>query len=332
MRRLALVAGLVDAAVLGAVLVGPSEALDKVSVIHSSVSGSQAVLFVTRDARIFEKHGLDVDIRFIAGGPTAIQALLAGEVQIAVMAGPAAVAAKLRGADTVAIVGLIHTMDHVVFAQPQIKQPQDLKDKKIAVSRLNSADDFAARFALQKWGLAPDRDVAFLQMGQQGARLTALKGGRVDATLIQPPLTVVARKAGLTELAALADLDVDYLGTSVVTTRALTVQREDLVRRFVRALVEGIHFYKTNKTAALTSIGKFMRLEDPEALEETYRQYAGRLTPRAPYPSPKGVRTILEDLGAKDPTARGANPADFIEPRFVRELEEAGVIKALYGP
>ena len=326
LRRLAVAASL-----LGAVTVAPADALEKFSVIHSSVSGSQAILFVTRDARIFEKHGLDVDIRFVAGGPTAIQALLAGEVQVAVMGGPAAVAAKLEGADTVIIVGLINTMDHVMVAQPQIKRPRDLKDKKIAVSRFGSSDHFASRFALHTWGLGPDKDVTFLQIGEQGARLTALKAGRVDATLIQPPLTVVARKAGVTELAALADLDVDYIGTTVVATRALLARREDLVRRFVRAVVEGIHFYKTNKTPALASIGKFMRLEDPDALEETYRQYAVRLTPRAPYPTAKGVKTILDDVGARDPRARVANPADFIEARFVRELEESGFIKALYG-
>ncbi|OLC34183.1 MAG: hypothetical protein AUH81_12735 [Candidatus Rokubacteria bacterium 13_1_40CM_4_69_5] len=323
--RLALVAGLL------ATMVAPAWALEKFSLIHSSVSGSQAVLFVARDARIFDKHGLDVDIRFVAGGPTAIQALLAADVHAAVMGGPAALAAKLQGADTVIIAGLINTMDHVMIAQPQIKRPQDLKDKKIAVSRFGSSDDFAARFAVRKWGLAPGTNVTFLQIGEQGARLTALKAGRVDASLIQPPLTVVARKAGLTELAALADLEVDYIGTTVVATRGLIARREDLVRRFVRALVEGIHFYKTNKAAALASIGKFMKLEDPDALEETYKQYAGRLTPRAPYPTAKGVKTILDDLGATDPKAKGANPADFIESRFVRELEESGFIKALYG-
>src|SRR5207247_3664809 len=106
----------------------------------------------------------------------------------------------------------------------------------------------------------PDKDVKYVPIGEQGARLTALKAGRVDATLIQPPLTVVARKAGVTELAALADLDVDYIGTTVVATRALLARREDLVRRFVRAVVEGIHFYKTNKTPALAPIGKVLSM------------------------------------------------------------------------
>ena len=116
-------------------------ALDRITVIHSSVSGSQAVLFVTRDARIFEKHGLDVDIRFIAGGPPAISALLAGEAQVVVMSGPASIAATLGGADAVVIMAVVNTMDHVMFAQKRIKKPDDLKGKRLGVSRFNSADD-----------------------------------------------------------------------------------------------------------------------------------------------------------------------------------------------
>ena len=310
--------------------VGGTDALEKFPVLHSSVSGSQAVLFVTRDARIFEKHGLDVEIRFVAGGPIVIQALLAGDAHAVVAAGPAAVAAKLKGADTAIIMGLVHTLEHTLFAQPNIKRPEDLRGKKVAIARFGALDDSALRFAFQKWGI-PEKEVAFVQFGEQGSRLAALKAGGVDAILIQPPLTAVARKGGLTELAALADLEIDYLGTSVITTQTLIKNREDQLRRFVRAFVEGIHFYKTNKTASLASIARFMRLEDPEALEETYRQYALKLTPRAPYPTVKGIKTILDELGRKDPKASAANPSDFAEPRFVRELDESGVIKTLYG-
>ncbi len=317
---------------LVAILLAPvgASALDKFTVVHSSVSGSQAVLFVTRDAKIFEKHGLDVDIRFIAGGPIAINALLAGEVQAAVMAGPATVSATLGGADAIAIMALVNTMDHVMFAQKTIRQPADLKGKKMAISRFNSADDFAARFALRKWGLIPERDVVILQIGEQSTRLAALKAGTVDVTQIQPPLTAVARKEGFTEIAALADLGLEYLQTAVTTTKSVIKTREDQLRRFVRAFVEGIHFYKTNKEASLASIGKFMKLTDPEAIEESYRTYALKFTPRVPYPTAKGVQTILDDLAQRDERAKGAKAEQFIEPRFLRELEESGIIDRLY--
>ncbi len=325
-KRLALIVSF-----LAALTAAPVEALDKLSVIHSSVSGSQAILFVTRDAKLFEKHGLEVDIRFVAGGSVSVQSLLAGDVQVAVMGAPVAVAANLKGADLAVIMGIINTMDHVVFALPAIKRPEDLKGKRIAVARFASLDDFAARLVLRRWGHVPERDVAFIQLGEQGARLAAMKAGGADVTLIQPPLTIVARKQGLIELAALADLGIDYLGTSVVTTQSLIKTKEDLIRRFVKAFVEGIHFFKTNKSASVATIAKFMKLEDPEALEETYRQYALKLTPRLPYPSLKGVQTILDDLAPKDPKAAESKPEQFVESRFIRELEEAGFIKTLYG-
>lgn len=305
-------------------------ALDKMTVIHSVVSGSQAVLAVTRDAKIFEKHGLDVELRFAAGGPVAISALLAGEAQAAVMAGPTSVSATLGGADTVVIMALVNTMDHVMFAQKQIKKPEDLRGKKLAVVRYASADDFAARYALTHWGLTPGKDVVILQMGTQPTRLSALRAGTVEATLLQPPLTVLARKDGFTELAALADLGLEYLQTCVTITRTLIKTREDLVRRFVLAFVEGIHFYKTNKEASLASIGKFMNLTDREALEESYNTYALKFTGRVPAPTPKGVQTILDSLAEKDPRARGITPERFIDPRFVRELQATGVIDRLY--
>lgn len=320
------------AAVLLALLLAPARglALDRMTVVHSSVSGSQAVLFVTRDARIFEKHGLDVDIRFIAGGPIAINALLAGEAQAVVMAGAASIAAALGGADAVAIMALVNTMDHVVFAQKAVQKTADLRGRKLAVSRFNSADDFAARFALRRWGLAPVTDVAILQIGEQPARLTALRAGRIDVTLIQPPLTTLARKEGFTELAKLSELGLEYLQTCVTTTRAVVKTREDLLRRFVLAFVEGIHFYKTNKQASVASIGKFMKLTDAQALEESYTTYAMTLTPRVPLPTLKGVQTILDDLTDRDPRARGARPEQFIEPRLLRELQESGVVDRLY--
>lgn len=328
---MAIVRGMSLLALLATLLIPTGvSALDKFTVVHSSVSGSQAVLFVTKDAKIFERHGLDVDIRFIAGGPPAMQALLAGEVQAAVMAGPASVTARLGGADVAVIMSLVNTMDHLAFSQKAIRTPADLKGKKIAISRLNSADDFAIRFALRKWGLSPERDVTILQIGEQPQRLTALKAGVVDATLIQPPLTAVARKEGFTELAALADLGLEYLQTVVTTTATVMRTREDQLRRFVRAFVEGIHFYKTNKEASLASIGKFMKLTEAGAIEEAYRTYALKFTQRVPYPTAKGVQTILDDLAKRDERAKGAKAEQFIEPRFLRELEETGIIDRLY--
>jgi ABC-type nitrate/sulfonate/bicarbonate transport system substrate-binding protein len=198
------------------------------------------------------------------------------------------------------------------------------------VNQIGSADDFGFRFALRRWGIDPERDAQVLALGGQPARHKALQAGQIDATTIQPPLTAQAREAGFMALAVLADPGLDYQGTCLVTTRTQIRTHEDAMRRLVKAFIEGIHFMKSGHAETLHSIAAFMKLADPKSLEETYAQYT-RLIPRAPYPTAAGVRTILDDLAARTPKARTARPEDFIEPGFVRELDDAGLLRRLYA-
>ncbi len=309
----------------------PAWSLDRVRISYSVISGSQAILWVIQDAGIFRKYDLEPQIVFISGAPPNIAALISGDVDFTISAGPAAIAANLEGADTAVLVSFINTMDHSFFAAPAIRKPDDLRGKKFGVARPGSSDDYGARVALRKWGIQPDKDVAMLAVGSQPSRLAALQAGRVDATLLQPPITVKARQEGFSEFASLADLGLDYLGTCLFTTRTRIQKNEPLVRRVVRAFVEGIHLYKTQKEASLRSMAKFTKSTDQAALEEAYNAYAVKFMARVPYPATKGVEAILEDLGKTNPKARGADPKRFVEPRFLKELEESGFVARLYG-
>ncbi|HWO40622.1 MAG TPA: ABC transporter substrate-binding protein [Candidatus Eisenbacteria bacterium] len=317
---------------LAAVLAGPGSGwpVDRVYVSHSAVSGSQAVLFVTRDAGFFKKYDLDPRIVFVSGAPPNIAALVSGEIDLTVFAGPAAIASGLEGADTVVLMTFINTMEHTFISRPNVRKPADLKGKKFGIARPGATDDYGARVAFRKWGLEADRDVTMLAVGTQPSRFAAVKSGVVDATLLQPPFTVRARQEGLTELGSLGELGLDYLGTSLATTRQTIQKKESIVKRFVRALVEGIHFYKTQKEASIQSIAKFTKLTDRAALEEAYNTYAIKYMERAPYPAIKGVEAILEDLARTNPKAKTADPKKFIEPRFLKELEDSGFIAQLY--
>ena len=308
----------------------PGWALDTVRISHSAVSGSQAVLFVTRDAGFFKKYDLDPQIIYVSGAPPNIAALVSGELDFTVFAGPAAVASNLEGADTVVLMTFINTMEHIFVTRPTVKKPLDLKGKTFAVSRAGATDDYGARVAFKKWGLDPDRDITMMSVGGQPSRLAAVKSGLVVGSLLQPPFTVRARQEGLVEFASLGDLGIDYLGTSLATTRQTIQKKEELVRRFVMAMVEGIHYYKTQKETSLRSIAKFTHINDRGALEQAYNTYAIKFMARVPYPSVKGVQTILEDLAKTNPKARGADPKKFIEPRFLKELEDNGTVAQLY--
>ena len=316
-------------AFLGLARVG--QAQDRFNMSHSALTGSQAILFVTRDAGIFRKYNLEPQIIYITGAPPNISALLAGSVDFVVFAGPAAITANLAGANTAVLMSFVNTMEHSIFSQRAIKNPADIKGKTIGISRPGSSDDYGARVAVRKWGLEPDKEVFFVSVGGPPDRFLALQTGRVDAVLIQPPLTVKARKAGFNELAALADLGLDYLGTSLVTSRTVIDKKIELVRRMVTAFAEGIHFYKTNKPASLRSIAKLMKIDDAEAIEESYNAYAIKFMARVPYANPSGIEVILKDLEKTNPKARGADPRSFLETRFLKELEDSGYIAKLYG-
>lgn len=311
-------------------LAAPAAAADRVNISHSAVSGSQALLFVTRDAGLFRKHNLDLEIVFVAGAPPNIAALVSGDLDLTIFAGPAAIASNLEGANTVVLMTYINTMEHSFITRPNIKKPADLKGKKFGIARPGATDDYGVRVAFKKWGLDADKDLTFLSVGTQPSRFAAVQTGMVDATLLQPPFTTKARQEGLVELATLGDLGLDYIGTSLATTRHTIQKKESLVRGFVRAMVEGIHFYKTEKEASIQSIAKFTKLTDRAALDEAYNTYAIKYMARVPYPGVKGVETILEDLAKTNPKARGVDPKRFIEPRFLKELEESGFVAQLY--
>ncbi len=310
----------------------PAWPLDRVRISHSAINGSQAILWVTQDAGFFRKYDLDPQIVFIAGGSVNIAGLVSGDVDFTIFAGPGAITANLAGADVVVLMSFINTMDHSFFANPAIKKPADLRGKRVGISAPGSTNDYGARVALKKWGLQPDKEVAMLAVGAQPERFAAVQTGRVDATLLQPPFTVKARQAGFTDLGSLIDLGLeDYLGTCLATTRTRIQKNENLTKRVVKAFMEGIHFYKTQKGASMRSIAKFTRLQDAAAIEEAYNAYAIKFMARIPYPTIKGIDVILEDLAKTNPRARGADPRRFVESRFLKELEDSGFVGQLYS-
>jgi ABC-type nitrate/sulfonate/bicarbonate transport system substrate-binding protein len=205
-----------------------------------------------------------------------------------------------------------------------------LKGKTVAVSRAGATDDYGARVAFKKWRLEPDRDVTMISARGSRPGSRAIKSGLVAGSLLQPPFTVRARQEGLVEFASLGDLRIDYLGTSLATTRQTIQKKENIVRRFIRAMIEGTHYYKTQKEASLQSIANFTQIKDRGALEEAYNTYAIKFMARVPYPSLEGVETILEDLAKTNAKARGADPKRFVESRFLKELEDNGTVAQLY--
>jgi NitT/TauT family transport system substrate-binding protein len=191
--------------------------LERLTLGWSAIAGSQAPFWITKEAGLFEKNGLDVTMIYVDGGSKATQALMSGDVPIAQVGGNAPVVARLRGADVTLIAGLLNVLAYSMIVSPEIKKPEDLRGKKLSVSRFGSNSDYATRKILLKWGLKPDVDVAVLQIpGGQPARMAAIQTKQVHGMVAQPPVTSLARKFNLNIIAEPEDF-----GGAYPTTRSL---------------------------------------------------------------------------------------------------------------
>jgi len=304
--------------------------LQKINVAFSSISGNMAPLWVTQDMGFFRKHGLDVQLILIESGTTTAQALVAGDISFATLAGPAVIQSNLRGADTVMIAGIVNTLTFQLFTEKGITRPDQFKGKSLGVTRYGSATDFAMRYALDKYGLDANKDVAILQLGNVPALLAAMEAGKIQGAMLSAPTSLRAKKMGFPMLADLQMLGLEYQHTSVATSRALIKAKPDLVRDFMRAYVEGIHYAKTHRKETLDVLSKYLRSDDKEVLDDTYQSIVQTLVPEKPYPTQKGVQIILRELGAKDPAARSARPEQFVDNSIVKELDSSGFIDRLY--
>lgn len=303
---------------------------EKLTIGWSAIAGSQAPFWITKEAGLFEKNGLDVTMIYVDGGSKATQALMSGDMPIAQVGGNAPVVARLRGADVTLIAGLLNVLAYSMVVAPEIKKPEDLKGKKLSVSRFGSNSDYATRKILLKWGLKPDVDVAVLQIpGGQPARMAAIQSKVVHGMVAQPPVTNLARKLNLNIIAEPEDFGGAYPTTPVASRLSYIREKRETVRKFTRALLEGIHLYKTNKDFSKKIIGKYVKTSDNDALEDSY-QYFSRLVPQKPYPSVDAVREALAELGEKDPKARAAKPEDFVDLSLIKEFDENGFIDGLY--
>ena len=304
--------------------------LEKITIAYSSISGHMAPLWITQDRGFFRKHGLDVQLVFIESGSTAAKSLISKDVGFAQMAGAGVVQSHLQGTDIVMIAGFLNTMDYQLMVEKSISRPDHLRGKTLAVSRLGSSSDFATRYALNKYGLMPDRDVTILEIGSQPARFAALEAGKIQGAMVAVPLTLKAKALGFHALADLQMLGLEYQHTGLATTQALIKSRPDLVRNVMKAYVEGIHYYKTQPAESLAILGKYLKTSETDVLMEVYKNIGLKLTPEKPYPTLRGIEVILREIAARNPKTKSARPEEFMDLTFVRELDTSGFIDRLY--
>ena len=282
--------------------------------------------YVPQDAGLWKKHGLDVRMVLFEAGSTLAQVARAGEVKFAVNSGPTTIASRTQGADSVIIAISVNTLPYSLITAKGITKWADLKGKKIGISRFGSGTDTAIRLVCKKFGLDPAKDLVIIQGGTQPSRLQALIAGSLDATLVSPPLDLKAKQQGLTILVNIAELAIPYPQLVIETTDRFARENPRAVKNFLKGFLEGVFYTASHKDQTKKLITKYLKESDPEILEATYQSFI-QVTDYSANPNLDGLRNAIEEVGARVPAAKSKKPEDFIDTRFLKELEKEGFLK-----
>jgi ABC-type nitrate/sulfonate/bicarbonate transport system substrate-binding protein len=301
---------------------------DKIRVGYGSLSTSYAAIWVAGEARLFQKNGIDAEVLYLESALVRT-ALLTGDIAMGGMSGTTMAAPRLQGADPILIASFSNSLQYRLVVRPDIRTVADLKGKRVGVAGFGLGAHRGAQIMLAKLGLNPDTDVTMLQIGGDPTRLAALLSGTIDASVFNPPLHKRAAEAGMRVLANIEDMGFSVQASALVTTDRFTKKNYDLTRRAIRSIIESIHLIKTNPEITKRSIRKYLRFKDERDTEEAYQIMRDTLA-RKPYPTVEGVKTVLEELSPKLPAAKTAQPRDFMDTRFIDELDRSGYIDRLY--
>jgi ABC-type nitrate/sulfonate/bicarbonate transport system substrate-binding protein len=285
---------------------------------YSSLGGTYAFISLIEEQRLLEQEGIRPTFVYI-GGPQITQALIAGDIRMALVAGASPVRAAAQGADVKFIGGVTDKENITIIADAKITKPADLKGTRMAIDRLGDYTDFRARKVLERYGLEAQKDVTLLQIGGQTGRFAALRSGQVQSTFVAPPLTLIAKKAGFRSLIDLADLGFPSTSGSVVVMRSSVERNDKEVHGVMRAITRALRAFKTNRELAIRSLSRFLKVTDPEALDETFRSHA-KIFQEIPAPAVAGIRMVKDFLGQSDPKVARLNVDEIVDMRFVERL------------
>jgi len=289
---------------------------------YGGTSGYNVPIWVTQEAGLFKKHGLNGELVMISGASQSMQAMLANETQVANTSGSAPVQAKIQGADAVIIATSYDLIPYGVVVHKDIRTPADLKGKRIAISRFGGITELAVKLAVEKFGLSP-KDVTMIQAGPDAQRIPAVATGTVAASVLAPPGLFAAYAQGLRILADLSDLGVKYPTSSFFVMRNYLVENRASLKKFLMALTEGLHVYVNDKDFSMRVMQKYTKLGDREIASKT-QDYYGKKTLLVPLNDPAAIKeAIPPDKGA------GRTPEEFYDNSIIQELVKEGFVESV---
>lgn len=299
-------------------------AAQTLKVPYVSISGFQAPLYLGERAGLFKKNQLEAQLIYMPGGSLIVQTLLSNEVSVASLAPPSAVAAWVKGAELAIVAGGIERALNVLMVNPKVKRVEDLKGKRVAISRFGSLSDVSLRDALAFYKLRPNQDVVVAQMGGLGERMVALTSGAVDGAILNVDQVFQAEKLGFQVLIDLRKLPLTYSTQGIVVSKDFLRAQRSTVKRFLKVYIEGIKIFKTDKEFSMETLGRYIKTTDREILSKTYDVYRDAWE-SVPLVRRDGIQQALGSI----PEAKGTklNLDNLIDNSLIQELEKASSIR-----
>jgi NitT/TauT family transport system substrate-binding protein len=316
--KIAMLSALIQLVTFGTL---PAQELKRIRIGYPSLSFRQSNVWVARDMGLFKKYGLEVEPIYLRGGQIATQALAGGDPPIVNIG--TVVQANLTGFSLVLVAAVETSYDQIVFARPGITKIEQIKGKRFGISGFGSATYYASGILFRHFNMDPIKDVTLVPSGPDAERLAALNAGNIDATMFTSSAAAPARKLGMTEIMQIGDLGVEVQGNGFATSRAYVQTNRETVKNALKGFVEAIYYIYANKKDAQKVFAKYMRTNDPDVLEDSYRGYVTSI-PKKPYPTLKGIQFMLDVLAPQMPQAKNAKPEQFVDLTFLQELEKEG--------
>jgi NitT/TauT family transport system substrate-binding protein len=322
-------------ALIGAIfcLTVPAKALDKVKFPYSPISYHSLPFLVAYEAKLFEKHGLEVDPIFAGASSLIVQSMLAGEADLAGMAGPAVISNVLKGGDVIQVAALVKSFSVPLYVQPSITQVAQLTGKRVGVTRFGSVSHFTAKAILDRSNIS---DAVIVQTGGYPESMTALSTNAIAGAMIPAPQSVVLREKGFRELVSIKqirDMNIRFIEQGVVARRAFAEKNSEIVKRFITAVYDGLRKIHDDKAFAVKILAKYTKVTRQNMLEESYQAGIDAFArdPRVPAEVFKDLAEQLVGLKLIDPAAAQKTPLTaYYDNRYVDELEKGGFFKRLW--
>ncbi len=300
---------------------------EQILVGYDGHAGFQGPIWAAKDLGLFEKHGLSGELILIPGSARGMAALLSGSVPFVQGSATAPLSAYLRGGDVVVIAAALNKFPFSVVTRKELRAPADLVGKKLGILNFGGSNDLAVTLALKEWNI-PRSSVTILAAGGAPERLAALLSGNIDATVLSPPETVAATRAGLNILANLGDLNAAFPQTLIMVKRSFVSAKRDTVKRFIRAYSEAIYEFKINKGKALKVYADRLKQKDLSVLDDTYRFYAPKFS-FPPRVDRSGINNALDLVRQTSDVKGEVNLTAFIDESMIDELEREGFYNKL---